>query len=234
MAEIIPAIIPTSLKDLTEKVSLMVGHVPLIHIDVTDGSMTGNSNWPYREGVSDWVGIVSEAAGLPHWEDMNFEAHLMTKDPETKVEEWIRAGVERIIVHFEAFASSAEAKAFLDKLRGQFGEEEHLKIDVGLALGFGTPAADAASLFPECDFVHLMSERTLGEQGHAFEEGIFDKIKEVKLADPNKIIAVDGGISADNAARLVEAGVERLVVGSAIFSAPDPLMALEDLNFEIE
>ncbi len=158
----------------------------------------------------------------------------MLKDPEAKCEEWIRAGVERLIVHIEAFETEELLKTFLEKLRGQFGDADHLKIDIGLGVNLETPISQVLPNVSGCDFIHLMSIAELGEQGHPFEEGIFDKIKELRLAYPDVVISVDGGVNAENALRLIEAGVDRLVVGSAIFNTRDPLLALEDLNFEIE
>jgi pentose-5-phosphate-3-epimerase len=234
MAEILPAILPENWRDLGDKVLLMANRVPLVHIDVTDATLTKEANWPYRNNNGEWENIVNESEGLPHWEDMNFEAHLMVRDAEARGEEWIRAGAERIIVHIEAFDTSEALSAYLSKFKSQFGMADNLKIDLGLALNFQTPVSKLLPHILECDFIHLMSESVLGEQGHPFEEGIFDKIKELKLGNPDVLISVDGGVSVENAGRLVEAGVERLVVGSAIFAAPDPLMALEDLTFEIE
>jgi ribulose-phosphate 3-epimerase len=234
MAEIIPAILPTSLRDLEEKIGIILGHISTVHVDVTDATLTKTSNWPYRNVDANWESIMHEDAGLPHWEDVNFEAHLMVNEPGAKCEEWIRAGVERIIIHAEAFHTDEELSSLLNKLRGQFGEADHLKIEIGLALNFETPVSRLSSHVFECDFVHLMSIRNIGVQGEPFEEGIFDKIREVKLLDPNIIIAVDGGVSLENAGKLADAGVERLIVGSKIFNEPDPMLALEDLIAEVE
>jgi ribulose-phosphate 3-epimerase len=165
---------------------------------------------------------------------MNFEAHLMLKDPETVYADWIRAGAERVIAHYEAFDSDEACSSFFQKFIEHFQADESLKVEVGLAVEFDTPIQKVLDHVLECDFIHLMSIREIGAQGRAFEEGIFDKIAELRNSYPETIISVDGGISVENAGRLVEAGVERLCVGSAIWQAEDPLEALEDLVLEAE
>ncbi len=138
-------------------------------------------------------------------------------------------------MHYEAFETDADCSDFLLKLQEHFsGDNEHLKIEIGLAVNFETPITKILDHVLECDFIHLMSIARIGAQGIPFEEGIFDKIGELRSSYPETIIAVDGGVSIENAERLVEAGVERLCIGSVIWSAADPAETLEDLILEVE
>ena len=82
----------------------------------------------------------------------------------------------------------------------------------------------------EADFIHLMSIDKIGEQGNKFDEKIFEKIKDLKEKFPETIISIDGGVNLENAPELVEAGVQRLVIGSAIFNNPEPEEALLDFQ----
>lgn len=235
MADIIPAVLPKNFRDLEEKLALVAGHVPLVHIDVTDGTLTSGAHWPYAGSDGEWEKIQNEEAGLPAWEDLNFEAHLMVKDPASIYEEWIRAGVERLIIQFESFDTAEARSEFLLKLRKHFSaSESFVGLEIGLAVGFDTPADAVLPHVLECDFIELMSIQEIGKQGGEFREEIFDKIEKIKFVHPDTIIAVDGGVNLENAEKLGDAGVERLVVGSAIFAAESPLDALEDVIIATE
>lgn len=235
MAEIIPAILPAEYEDLRGRLSVIAGHAPLAHIDVCDGTLAPESTWPYTGPSEEWQRILHEEQGFPYWEEMNFEAHLMVADPEAIYGDWIRAGAERVIVHYEAFRDDAAVSSFLTGVAEHFaGDNGHLKVEVGLALDLDTPIAKILDHVLESDFIHLMSIPRIGSQGESFDEAVFDKIRELRSSYPETIIAVDGGVSLENARALVEAGVERLCVGSAIWQAEDPLEALEDLIMEVE
>ncbi|MBX4195622.1 hypothetical protein KW796_01540 [Candidatus Parcubacteria bacterium] len=123
--------------------------------------------------------------------ERDFEAHLMVEDPEEIFDIWKERGAKRIIAH-----------KILPKTEG---------MEVGLGLEMHIPITDEVF---GADFVHLMSIAKIGEQGHPLDERIFDRIREVKERFPGKIISVDGGINISNYEKLIEAGADRLVVGS--------------------
>ncbi|KKW14478.1 MAG: Ribulose-phosphate 3-epimerase, partial [Parcubacteria group bacterium GW2011_GWA2_50_10b] len=76
------------------------------------------------------------------------------------------------------------------------------------------PLEDIFPFLDYVDFIHLMSIEEIGEQGHPFDERIFDRIKQVKEKFPELKISVDGGINVENYQRLQATGADRLVVGS--------------------
>jgi ribulose-phosphate 3-epimerase len=69
-------------------------------------------------------------------------------------------------------------------------------------------------LVPKVDFVQLMSIAEIGEQGHPLDERIFDRIKLCKEKFPSVPVSIDGGVNVTNYKKLLEAGADRLVVGS--------------------
>src|SRR3990167_4611729 len=82
MVEIIPAIMPRSLVDLTEKMSLVKGLVPLVQIDVMDGVFVPEAGWPYTAGgPQEFSKFSDEGEGLPFWEEVDVEVDLMVSDP---------------------------------------------------------------------------------------------------------------------------------------------------------
>ena len=82
MSEIIPAIIPKSFSDLTEKLSLVTGLAPFVQIDVLDGKFTPERSWPNISAPdADFVKIIREEEEFPYWEEIDFEVDLMVADP---------------------------------------------------------------------------------------------------------------------------------------------------------
>jgi ribulose-phosphate 3-epimerase len=217
MAEIVPAITPHSFKELREKLELVSHHVRLVHIDVTNGTLTPGKMWPYsnNEGFEE---IVGEREGLPHWEDLNFEVHLMVENPENMLGDWISAGIQSAIVHIEALSMSVEEM-----------KEKFYGIEIGLGVNLETPLEKYAAHLLKADFIHLMSIAEIGDAGQPFDRRIFDKISELKSEHPHLQVSVDGGVSLTNAEELLEAGADRLVVNSAIFKSDEPEDALDDL-----
>lgn len=130
--------------------------------------------------------------------DKDFEVHLMVKDPEAILDRWIKRGARRIIIHSLGNRVSKVPES----------------VEIGLGVEVHAALEEIFSLIPQVDFVHLMSIDNLGTQGDNFEPVIFDRIKKVKEKFPNLVISVDGGISSDNYQRLIDAGANRLVVGS--------------------
>lgn len=235
MSEIIPAVLPKDYDDLEDKMNMVAGIVPIVHVDVEDGTLTERETWPFTGDEGQWQAIQDETEGMPAWEEINFEAHLMVKEPMEQVDEWITAGAERIIIHLEVFDDPFDLALALRELRNRFTISQTLNIEVGLAVNFDT---DIESIFPfvlEADFIHLMSIAEIGAQGHGFEQGIFDKIEALKAEFPDTIVSIDGGVNAENAASLLAVGADRLVVGSAIYGAEDPedsLYELLDINHD--
>ena len=238
MVEIIPAILPEDFSDLEEKLSIVAGFVPLVHIDITNETLTPKANWPYSPngeaggGVdTDFLKIVNEVEGFPFWEETSFEAHLMVRNPKEIIEDWILAGAERLVIHLESFENDSELSRTLAILKNRFDKNSsYLGIEVGLAVNMETNMEKVYSHVLEADFIHLMSIDKIGEQGQKFNLKIFDRIKALKEKFPETIIAVDGGINLDNAHELIEVGASRLVIGSAIFTASEPEEVLQDFQ----
>jgi len=229
MTSLLPAVLPRDFSDLEEKLGLVAGRATSVHIDVMNGTLTPDSSWPYLGEEREFLKIVDEVEGFPFWDEMSFEAHLMVKNPEEIAEDWIRAGAERIIIQFEAFENEEDFSRSLNALKSRFNASDSLLgVEVGAGFNLDTPLDKIYPYVPEADFVHLMSIASIGKQGNAFESKIFDRIEELKRKFPKTIISVDGGINLSNAEDLIEAGADRLIVGSAIFASESPEESLDE------
>ncbi len=134
------------------------------------------------------------------WVETNrdFEVHLMVNEPEKIVDKWIARGAKRLSMH-------------------QVGEklaEHREKAEIGLAVVLEKPLEEVFPFLDFVDYVHLMSIAQIGEQHYPLDERIFDRIVAVRAQFPKLPISVDGGITPDNYQKLLDAGADRLVVGS--------------------
>ena len=80
------------------------------------------------------------------------------------------------------------------------------------------------------DFVQFMGIKKIGYQGQEFDTEVLDKISDLRKNFPDTIISVDGGVNFENAQDIVEAGVNRLVSGSAIYESDNIREAITELT----
>jgi len=73
---------------------------------------------------------------------------------------------------------------------------------------------DRAEIGYAVDFIHLMSIDDIGKQGEPLDDKIFGRVKLLQEKFPDKPISVDGGVNLNNYQKLLDAGTDRLVVGS--------------------
>lgn len=222
--QIIPAVLPKSFEDLTAHVEKVRSVARLIQIDVVDGIYARNKTWPYKDR-STFDKIIVEEHGLPFWQDHDYEFDLMIEDPHLVAKEYVSAGASRIIVHANAHGA-VEGIHALAELREDTGA---YTITTGLAL-LPTMHPDVLDSFETLyDFVQVMGIDKEGFQGQSFNEQTITLIERLRHRYPELPIQVDGAVTIHNARALVVAGANRLVVGSAIFEAAEPLVAYEEI-----
>lgn len=217
--EIIPAILPLDFAELEEKIGLVKDAVKTVQIDVCDGQFTPQPSWPYRKHDDFFEKIAHEEEGFPAWQDLNFEIDLMTNKPEERVDAWVSAGATRIIIHAESRGDIAGA---IEKLLD--------RVEISLALNIETPISVIEPFKNKIQSVQLMGIDQIGFQGQEFDAKVIEKIKEVRLAYPDLVISVDGGVSLENGKQLIIAGASRLVVGSGIFNSDNFLEAIANFK----
>jgi len=215
MTEIIPAIMPKDYDHLDEMMSLFVGVVPMVQLDIMDGKFVPERTWPYPKDIH-FDAIVAEEEGMPRWEDIDFEVDLMVSDPELVVPKWVSAGASRIIVHIES------VKDF-EKIRDSVPEG---MIELGLAINTITPISAILPYIDRIDFVQCMGIEKIGFQGQPFDERVLENVRVLRSKYPELQISIDGSVNFDTARSLVDAGATRLVSGSAILEADDFVSAV--------
>ncbi len=232
MSEIIPAIIPQSFSDLEDHLSKIVGVVPLVQVDILDGKLTPKGSWPYLyDHDEDFEKIMHEEEGMPYWEELEYEFHLMVKDPVEYLQSWISAGAKRIVVQFESFENEDKALTFVKDFQDHFGQTGSLlTVDLGIAINLDTDVSILEPLLEYVQYVQFMGIERIGSQGMPLDERVFERIESFKEEYPEIPVSVDGGITLENAQALVEAGADRLIIGSAIFESDDMRTAIEEFE----
>ncbi|HZK18852.1 MAG TPA: ribulose-phosphate 3-epimerase [Clostridia bacterium] len=190
--------------------------VEYLHIDVMDGHFVPNIT----------IGPLIVEAVRPH-SKLFFDVHLMIENPDQYIEAFAQAGSDLITVHAEA-CTHLHRSICLIKEQG---------VRAGVALNPATPLNDIEYVLPFVDLVLLMTVNP-GFGGQKFIPEVLPKIKALKHLlgerDLNPEIQVDGGVNTNTAPGLVEAGVDVLVAGSAIFGTGNIEKAVKDLRLAID
>ena len=225
--EIVPAILPKSFNDLEKHVALVHEGAHAIQIDVVDGRFAHNKTWPYHDRES-FDKIIKEEHGLPFWDDLDYEFDLMIEDPHMSALDFVHAGASRVIVHANAHGA-VEGLHALAELREETGA---YSITTGIALQPQMQPDVLDSFDTLYDYVQVMGIEHEGFQGQSFDHHAIPLIERLRRRYPDLLIQVDGAVKIENAYALAQAGANRLIVGSGLFKADDPLRAFADMKAE--
>jgi ribulose-phosphate 3-epimerase len=135
----------------------------------------------------------------------------MVEDPFKAARAWEKAGADMLVFHMETI----DLPSFIDFI-------EHTGITVGVSFHGETSIESALPYIEAADYVQIMGIYNIGSQGQPFTEAAFSNIERIKKEFPEKTISVDGSVNEVTIARLVRAGIDRLIVGSALVKQADP------------
>lgn len=212
MNDIVPAILPNTFEELEVGLARLVGGPKYVQLDVCDGLFVTTRTWPLNpRDRAHFADIIKGEEGLPHWQDFNFEVDLMVHSPERHVGQWVAAGVFRVVFHLES-------RHNWNELKDAIGDTA----EIGLALDLDPPYEKLAAYVPKVDYLQIMGIARLGRQGSELDERVLALIKRVRHDFPDVTIQIDGGVTRENARTLLDAGADRLVVGSAIARSVSP------------
>jgi ribulose-phosphate 3-epimerase len=229
MAEIIPAILEKDFSEIKNKLTFLRGRVKCVHIDIQDGVFTQMPTWPYASGGfedAEFLKILREEAGLPFWEEFDFELDLMVRDAVENFDLYMKLGPKRLIFHLYAQENLEEFENFLEGLDMYTRE----CVELGLAFRPREDLGVVARLSSKVDFLHCMGSDKVGYQGEAFTDKALENIKFLTDKLPGVAMSVDIGINLDNAQEILDAGATRLTIGSSIWRSGDPITALESFQ----
>ena len=204
MILISPSMLAADFLHLEKDVEMVNQHADMFHLDIMDGTFVPNISYGFPV-----VEAIASIARKP------LDVHLMIVHPEKYIERFARIGVSMLSFHLNATDKPAQALLHI--------REAGMK--AGLVIN---PDMPVESLYPYlhlCDHIILMSVYA-GFGGQKFIEDTYERIRTLKAEiDRPQLhvkIEIDGGVCPENAGKLIEAGAEILVAGSAVFKSDDP------------
>lgn len=181
-----------------------------LHIDVMDGHFVPN--------ITLGPCLVKS---IRKYTDMVFDVHLMIENQEKYVKDFAESGADIITVHLEA---TKDAAALIKQIKD-------LGVKAGITIKPGTPVEDVFPYIDMVDMVLIMSVEP-GFGGQSLIESCLDKIKVLREMRPDLDIEIDGGVKCENIDKVIEAGANVIVAGSAVFCADDPAKVVKTLMGE--
>jgi ribulose-phosphate 3-epimerase len=204
MIKLAPSILSADFGRLGQQIGEVAGAgADYIHVDVMDGHFVPNITIG-----APVVASIRPVTTLP------LDVHLMIEHPERYVSQFAQAGADIITVHVEA---SPHVHATIRLIK-------ELGARAGVSINPPTPLGVVEEFLPHVDLILVMSVNP-GFGGQPFIPETLSRIANTrKILDDRGLHAeleVDGGINADNAPDIVEAGADVLVAGNSIFRAQE-------------
>lgn len=182
------------------------------HIDVMDGVFVPNISF----GMPVIKAIKKHA-------NKTMDVHLMIVNPDQYIPTFKEIGADVLTVHYETCTH-------LHRTLQNIKNHDML---AGVALNPHTPVSLLSDVIKDIDVVCIMSVNP-GFGGQSFIDNTYDKVRELKAMivakNANTKIEIDGGVNANNAPKLVEAGADILVAGSFVFKSENPIQTIEGLK----
>ncbi len=209
---IAPSILAADFSNLSAEMEMINrSRAEWVHIDVMDGAFVPNITFGAK--------VIKTIRGLT---DKILDVHMMVEKPERYFDDFKNAGADIITVHLEA---SPNLHRSLQNIK-----------DIGLKAGVAINPHSNVMLLEDvlniADLILIMSVNP-GFGGQSFIERTYEKLrilkKMLKEQDVDPYVEVDGGVGLENAAKLLEAGANVLVSGSAVFKAKSPIKYIDKM-----
>ncbi|GAA3913047.1 ribulose-phosphate 3-epimerase [Chitinophaga oryziterrae] len=208
-----PSLLASNFLELGKEVDMLNrSEADWLHLDVMDGRFVPNISY----GIP-VIAQIKKAA------KKTCDVHLMIEEPEKYAEAFKQAGADILTVHYEA---CVHLHRNIQQIKG-------LGMKAGVALNPHTPVHLLENVINDIDVVLVMSVNP-GFGGQHFIPQTLKKLRElremIRASNAYALIEVDGGITLDNAADIINAGANVLVAGSTVFSSADPAATIKALR----
>ena len=182
------------------------------HIDVMDGVFVPNISFGMPV-----MKAIKQHAQKP------MDVHLMIVQPERYISDFKKAGADILTVHYEA---STHLHRTLQAVKAE-------GMKAGVALNPHTSIQVLEDTIEDIDLVCMMSVNP-GFGGQKFIERTYEKVRQLKALiterNASTLIEIDGGVTLENAPKLIAAGADVLVAGSTVFKSDNPIATISALK----
>jgi ribulose-phosphate 3-epimerase len=213
MKKIAPSLLSADFSNLAEQIRhVEIGGADIIHCDIMDGKFVPSITFGPIV-----VKAVRKITKLP------IDVHLMIKDPDNFIEDFVNAGADYISVHQEEVVH----------LHRTITKIKELGAKAGVVINPATPVNTLFDILEYVDIVLVMSVNP-GFGGQKFIESSLKKIAELKKIREDKNlefeIEIDGGVTSANIQKISNAGCDIFVAGSSIFGKDNISGASKELK----
>lgn len=212
--KITPSMLAADHGDLKQSVKrVQEWGIDALHIDIMEPGAVGDIGFTPRTAAA-----IQECCRLP------VEYHMMLSDYMMGMSLFSGLEMEELVIQYETANEEAEL----------LKEARKHAVKVGMAFAPDTQLNGKEQSLALCDTVILMGVEP-GRGGSRFQIKTLDKIRELaairkQLNQPQMIIAVDGGITCEDALSCIRAGADKLIIGTAIFKSPDPAGLVQQIK----
>lgn len=208
-----PSLLSADFGRLNEEIEMLnASEADWIHVDVMDGVFVPNISFGFPV-----MSTLKQKSYKP------LDVHLMIVDPDRYVKRFKEAGADILNVHYEA---CTHLHRTIQSIKA-----EHMKAAV--TLNPHTSVSVLEDIIGDLDMVLLMSVNP-GYGGQKFIEHTYEKVSRLKelveKSGSDCLIEIDGGVNAQNAVLLKNAGADAVVAGSSIFGAADPKAVIQEMK----
>jgi len=227
MAEIIPTINAPDWPTVKERIEKIAPYSDWVEIDVSDGRFAPTKTWANPDDLKT----------LETSKHVRIAIHLMVSQPEKEIDRWLKSGVRRIIVHYEALKRAGVGGLVgldsVGKKIAALAEKCHSEwVELGLAIVWRTPVKAIARYLNLVDVVQVLAVEP-GPSGQQFNAEALSRVNELRPLPGKFKIEWDGGVTLANVRKIKNAGADLIAAASAIFGSREPERALEALKREL-